>query len=69
MRELKRQGNAIEARHATAVAALVTIRKESPRATGRDNSGDRYRNKNKDKSNGDLAANQATVGSIPQETV
>jgi hypothetical protein len=90
MRELKRQGNAIEARQATVVATLVTlitkrkrkgdrqrqtatratratdfdrqstrfrqrsvtmvtITKESPRATGRDNSGDRYRNKNKDK--------------------
>jgi hypothetical protein len=35
MRELKRQGNAIEARQATAVATLVTITKESPRATGR----------------------------------
>ena len=46
MRELKRQGNAIEARQATVVATLVTITKESPRATGRDN---KYRDKNKDK--------------------
>jgi hypothetical protein len=41
VRELKRQGNAIAmARKATAVATLVTlvtITKESPRATGRDN--------------------------------
>jgi hypothetical protein len=48
---------------------MVTITKESPRATGRDNSGDKYRDKNKDKSNGDLAANQEAIGSIPQETV
>jgi hypothetical protein len=48
---------------------MVTITKESPRATGRDNSGDKYRDKNKDKSNGDLAANQGTRGSIPQEIV
>jgi hypothetical protein len=52
MRELERQGNAIEARQATAVATLVTlvtITKENPRATGRSDNGDRYRKKNKDK--------------------
>jgi hypothetical protein len=73
MRELKRQGNAIAmARQATIVATLVTlvtITKESPRATGRGDSGNRYHNKNKDKNNGDLAANQGTRGSIPQEII
>ena len=63
--EIGRQSTGFRQRSVT----MVTITKESPRATGRNNSGDRYRNKNKDKSNGDLAANQARVGSIPQETV
>jgi hypothetical protein len=48
---------------------MVTITKENLRAIGCGNSGNRYRNKNKDKNNGDLATNQATRGLILQEIV